>query len=76
MVVGTMRTDVIKLNAADPDLSKIREAAEVVDAGGLVAFPTETVYGIAARVRSDTLAMLDSLKGRDRSKPYSLLIGQ
>jgi protein-tyrosine phosphatase len=76
MVVGTMRTDVIKLNAADPDLSKIREAAEVVDAGGLVAFPTETVYGIAARVRSDTLAMLDSLKGRNRSKPYTLHIGQ
>jgi len=76
MVVGTMRTDVIKLNAADPDLSKIREAAEVVDAGGLVAFPTETVYGIAARVRSNTLAILDSLKGRALSKPYTLHIGQ
>lgn len=76
MVVGTMRTDVMKLDAADLDLSKIREAAEVVDAGGLVAFPTETVYGIAARVRSHTLAMLDSLKGRDRSKPYTLHIGQ
>ncbi len=76
MVVGTMGTDIIKLDAADLDLSKIRRAAEVVDAGGLVAFPTETVYGIAARVRSDSLARLDSVKGRDPSKPYTLHIGE
>lgn len=30
------------------DYTKIKEAARVIKAGGLVLFPTETVYGIGA----------------------------
>jgi L-threonylcarbamoyladenylate synthase len=36
----------LRLNAADP--SAIIRAAEIICAGGLVAFPTETVYGLGA----------------------------
>jgi len=71
-----MKTKVLKIDAAKIDSSKIDEAAELIDSGGLVAFPTETVYGIACRVKSDSLARLDSLKGRTADKYYTLHIGQ
>jgi protein-tyrosine phosphatase len=71
-----MRTKVIKLDAHKANIAKIKKAAALVDAGGLVAFPTETVYGIACRVKSDSLIKLDNLKGRTPDKHYTLHIGQ
>jgi len=38
----------LKLNARKPETEKIRIAADVIKNGGLVAFPTETVYGLGA----------------------------
>ena len=69
-----METKVVKLDAGHVDRLKIREAASVVEGGGLVAFPTETVYGIACRVRSDSLARLTELKGRSAEKHFTLHI--
>ena len=71
-----MKTKVLKLDAAKIDTMKINEAAAIIESGGLVAFPTETVYGIACRVKSDSLARLDNLKGRTADKYYTLHIGQ
>ena len=71
-----MAAEVIKISGRPGDLDRIKEAAKVVEAGGLVAFPTETVYGIACRVDPAALARLDRLKGRDASKHYTLHIGQ
>ena len=75
MFVCTMETKVVKLDPANVDSGRIREAAEVIEAGGLVVFPTETVYGIACRVDSGPLARLDDLKGREAAKTYTLHIG-
>ena len=71
-----METKVIKLDAVKVDSSKINEAAAVIDSGGLVAFPTETVYGIGCRVKIDSLARLDDVKGRSADKFYTLHIGR
>lgn len=71
-----MKTKVVKLDSENVDSAKIKEAAEVIDAGGLVAFPTETVYGIACRVTADSLARLDGIKNRDASKAYTLHISR
>jgi protein-tyrosine phosphatase len=67
---------VIKLDAENVDSAIIKEAAAVIDSGGLVAFPTETVYGIGCRVTSDSLARLDEVKGRSADKFYTLHIGR
>ncbi len=69
-----METKVIKLDIKNIDSSAIKEAADIIDAGGLVAFPTETVYGIACRVSSDSLDKLNNLKGRPTEKYYTLHI--
>ena len=71
-----MQTKIVKLDPAKIDAAMIRQAAQVVDAGGLVAFPTETVYGIACRVEPDSLAKLDNIKGRGTDKCYTLHIGK
>src|SRR4051812_26191946 len=62
------------VSADAPDPSVLAEAAAVIRAGGLVAFPTDTVYGIAADPRSDdAIARLFDLKGRDRGTAVPLI---
>jgi L-threonylcarbamoyladenylate synthase len=38
----------LKVNPVEPEEEMLRQAAEVIRRGGLVAFPTETVYGLGA----------------------------
>ncbi len=75
-IVSFMAAEVIKINGRQGDLDRIKKAAELVEAGGLVAFPTETVYGLACKVSPAPLARLNHVKGRDASKHYTLHIGQ
>ena len=42
--------------------------------GGLLAYPTETVYGLGSRAVQADVAALAALKGRSASKPFLLLI--
>ncbi|HUU16081.1 MAG TPA: L-threonylcarbamoyladenylate synthase [Sedimentisphaerales bacterium] len=74
--MAPMQTKIVKLDATNIDSAKIKDAASLIDDGGLVAFPTETVYGIACRVKTDSLARLNNIKGRDPTKYYTLHIGQ
>lgn len=56
------------LPAADP--AAIEEAAAVLRRGGLVAFPTETVYGLGARAdRAEAVAKIFAAKGRPAWNP-------
>ena len=75
-IVNSMTAEVVKVGGLQGDLDRIKKAAELVDNGGLVAFPTETVYGLACRVERGSLARLDRVKGREAGKHYTLHIGQ
>ena len=74
--IELMQTKVVKLDPYKADIAKIKEAATLVDAGSLVAFPTESVYGIACRAKIDSLIKLNNLKGREPDKYYTLHISQ
>jgi len=51
----------------------VRQAGEVLASGGLVIFPTETVYGIGASVASDRgWEALREIKGRPDQQPFTL----
>ena len=66
-------TRVLELDPIHPDLELIAEAAAVIRAGGLVAFPTETVYGLGANGLS--LAAVEKIfaaKQRPSSDPLIL----
>ncbi len=57
-------------NRAQADDAAITEAAALLRAGGLVAVPTETVYGLAARADSDSaVARIYRAKGRPDFNP-------
>lgn len=43
-------------------------------AGGLLAYPTETVYGLGSRPRAEEVRALAQLKGRPEGKPFLLLV--
>ena len=54
-------------------MTDVSSAAEAVQAGDLVVYPTETVYGLGAdALDSDAIERAFAAKGRDRSKPLSL----
>ena len=65
-----MTTRVVTVTAERPDRDKIREAADVLRAGGLVAFPTETVYGLGAHaLDARAVARIFAAKGRPSTDP-------
>ncbi|MBW8002128.1 MAG: threonylcarbamoyl-AMP synthase [Planctomycetes bacterium] len=71
-----MNTKVIKLDSSNLEPGQIDEAAKIIDCGGLVGFPTETVYGIACQATPEALDKLDKIKGRSGEKYYTLHISQ
>lgn len=75
-ILEIMETKIIKIDPAKIDSEKIAEAARLIDEGGLAAFPTETVYGIACMVEDNSLTKLNNLKGRGAGKYYTLHIGR
>jgi len=58
-----------------PDPAAIAAAVARLAAGGLVAFPTETVWGLGADARSElAIGRLRRWKGRDAGQPVALLV--
>jgi L-threonylcarbamoyladenylate synthase len=67
-VSGTTR--ILSTGRDDPDLGVIEEAAEVLRSGGLVAFATETVYGLGADATNpEAVARIFEAKGRPATNP-------
>lgn len=63
-------TRVLPVNAGAPDSAAIAEAAAVLRRGGLVAFPTETVYGLGANALDEqAVSHIFAAKGRPASDP-------
>jgi L-threonylcarbamoyladenylate synthase len=63
-------TTILHISPTDPDPEAIRQSAEVLRRGGLVAFPTETVYGLGADVLNlDAVRKVFEAKGRPPDNP-------
>ena len=63
-------TRVIVVDPLHPDKRDIQSAARVLRAGGLVAFPTETVYGLGANALDETaVGRIFAAKGRPFDDP-------
>lgn len=67
---------VIKIDSHDPELPRIREAAAACKEGKLIAFPTETVYGIGGWMGAPKIeTRLREIKGRSDKKPFAYHVG-
>lgn len=65
----------IPVDPKEPDPRRIAEAAEILENGGLLAFPTETVYGLGALEKNSAACeKLRSLKERPPGKPFTVLL--
>lgn len=68
-----MRTLAVSVDS--PDAAPVAEAARVLRAGGIVAFPTETVYGLAVNADDEAARRkLYEAKGRDARKACAFLL--
>lgn len=57
------------------DYTKLKEAGEIIKKGGLVLFPTETVYGLGANgLNSEAVERIFDVKGRKLDNPINLLV--
>ncbi|MBU1160396.1 threonylcarbamoyl-AMP synthase, partial [Patescibacteria group bacterium] len=70
-----MKTKIIKINPNKPEISKIKTAAKILKQGGLVAFPTDTVYGLGADAFNvHAVKKIFQVKKRLTNKPLIILI--
>jgi L-threonylcarbamoyladenylate synthase len=65
-----METLVLSVNPAEPEADVLARAAAVLRGGGLVAFPTETVYGLgASALDAAAVGRIFAAKGRPANNP-------
>lgn len=65
-----MDTQVRKLDYDNIDPEIMKEAGDIIRAGGLVAFPTETVYGLGGDALNPRSSMkIYAAKGRPSDNP-------
>ena len=70
-----MQTKVLRISPKRPELSKIRQAANLIRHGKLVAFPTETVYGLGANALNvRAVKKIFAAKGRPVDNPLIIHI--
>jgi L-threonylcarbamoyladenylate synthase len=71
----TILTRVRAVDAERPDPGTMETAGAVVGAGGLVAFPTESFYGLGAdALDPGAIARVFEVKGRPERKPLLVLV--
>lgn len=72
-----MKTIIEKINLENMDMRVIQEAGDILKSGGLVAFPTETVYGLGANALDEEAAKKTyEAKGRPSDNPLIVHIAE
>lgn len=72
-----MNTKMCRLTGAESDISILKEAGSVISRGGLVAFPTETVYGLGGdALNREAAGKIYAAKGRPSDNPLIVHISE
>ncbi|MFW9852721.1 MAG: L-threonylcarbamoyladenylate synthase [Candidatus Thorarchaeota archaeon] len=70
-----METEILTVNPVQLNLNKIRTAVEYIQDGEIVAFPTDTIYGIGCDVFiPEAVENIYSIKNRSLDKPINVLV--
>lgn len=65
---------IVEVDPVHPNPRTIERAAQVLDDGGLLSYPTDTYYGIGCDLTSKkAIDRLYGVKNRDRKKPLAIL---
>ncbi|WP_224240765.1 L-threonylcarbamoyladenylate synthase [Hyalangium gracile] len=69
-----MAAPILEVDIQHPQPRHVARAVEVLERGGLIAYPTDTYYGLGCDLTSKkAIERLYKLKGRDKKKPLSFL---
>ena len=72
-----METKIYTITDPEKDRDKIEEAAEIIKNGGIVAFPTDTVYALGASIDSeDAIRRIYEAKNRPLDNPINVLVAR
>ncbi len=64
----------LAINVHHPEPRKIRRAVEALEAGGVIAYPTDTVYGLGCDLTNkNAIERLYAIKGMPRSHPLAFV---
>ena len=64
----------LPINPDDPQLRLIQRVANILKRGGLIAYPTDTYYGIGCDILNKrAIEKIYLLKQRDKSQPFSFI---
>jgi len=65
---------ILKINSQNPEPEKIEQVVEVLKNGGIIVYPTDTIYGLGCDIfNKKAIAKIYQLKKRDRKKPLSII---
>lgn len=73
MSEGRSRFRWVDASGGPPAPGELASIRRHLDAGGLIAYPTETVYGFGCLLRERALSRLRELKEREPERPFLLL---
>ena len=72
-----MKAEVVSMTADNLDMEAIRRGGDILKQGGLVAFPTETVYGLGGDALNPQASMkIYAAKGRPSDNPLIVHIAE
>jgi len=64
----------LKVHPANPQGRHIKRAVEILNGGGVIIYPTDTVYGIGCSIfNTRAIERVYQIKGQDNSKPFSFI---
>jgi tRNA threonylcarbamoyl adenosine modification protein (Sua5/YciO/YrdC/YwlC family) len=72
--IGARRVMLLSINPQHPEPRKVRRAVSVLEDGGIIAYPTDTVYGLGCDLlNKHAIDRLYVVKGMDRSQPLAFV---
>lgn len=64
----------IEINPKNPQARLIRQAVHVLSEGGVIAYPTDTIYGIGCDIMNKkAIEKIYRIKRRDKNNPFSFI---
>jgi len=64
----------LQINPAHPEPRKIARAAQIIEDGGIISYPTDTVYGLGCDLHNkQAIERLYQMKGMPRKKPLAFI---
>ena len=65
---------IIDINSQNPQRRLIRRACQILKEGGVIAYPTDTFYGIGCAIQNKKgIEIIKRIKDRPKNKPFSIL---